>query len=361
MIFVDAREIQGKTYGVGRYLKNLLREWNESRGCFTLILTRKIELPYPYEHLILPGDGKWKWELFSLKKFLNSRKNTPYFTPGYYLPIGINNPSAFILHDISFIDHPEWFNPRERLKLNLLVRTSAKKACYIFTVSEFSRGRIIEKLNVAEEKVIIARQGLDPDIKYDEEGGLNFRKKHGIEGKMVLYVGAMFRRRNIPLLLDGFSLARKEEEIDLVIVGEDRTWPPQRLAGKIHQTPGVHYFPYLSQKELIEAYSAADLFVYISEYEGFGMPPMEAASCNTPLLLYSSDALKEIYGDAAIYLQERDPEELSKKILSLLFDTTLRDKMIKLAKERIKRYSWKDAADKIKEALFELDPHCNNS
>lgn len=360
MIFVDAREIQGKTYGVGRYLKNLLREWKDNHNCFTLILTEETDISYPYERIILPGNGKWKWEFFSLKKFLNTRKDSPYFTPGYYLPPGIQNPSAFVLHDISFIDHPEWFNPKERLKLNLLVRISIKKACYVFTVSQFSKRRIIEKLGIPEERVIIAQQGLDPEIKFDEEKGIRFREKYGINGKMLLYVGAIFQRRNIPLLLEGFSLAKKAQEMEMVIVGEDRTWPPQRLAGKIYMTPGVHYFSYLEQDELIGAYSAADLFVYLSEYEGFGMPPMEATSCNTPLLLYASEALKEIYGSGAIYLKQKDPVELSQKILSLLFNKALRERIIKLAKKRISLYSWEKAATKIKEALFELDPLCNN-
>ncbi len=361
MIFVDARELEGKVYGVGTYLRNLLREWEESSKCFTLIFSREPSVSPNYPYVIVEGDGKWKWENFTLRKFLNSRKECPYFTPGYTIPISIKNSSAFVLHDISFIDHPRWLNPTERLKLNILTRLSSKRANFIFTVSNFSRKRIMERLKVPEERIIIAQQGLAPAIKYSKEGALRFREKYGINEKIILYVGAIFRRRNIPLLLEGFSYLGGRQEAELVIVGEDRGWPRLGIEEIARGMAGVHYFSYLSEEELIGAYSAADLFVYLSEYEGFGMTPMEAASCNTPLLFYPAEALKEIYGDAACYIESKSGKEVGEKMGKLLRDSELREKMILRLKERIKLYSWKNAAEKIKGVMFELDPFCDNS
>jgi len=361
MIFVDAREIQGEVYGVGRYLKNLLREWSAYCKCFTLIFTRKPSFNLPYEFIILKGDGRWKWEHTKLRKFLNSRKESPYFTPGYTLPLAIKNPAAFVLHDISFIDHPEWFNPRERLKLKFLSYTSSKRASIIFTVSHFSKERIIERLKVPAHKIIIAQQGLDPEIRFDPQAAEKFREKYKIKGKIILYVGAIFRRRNVPLLIKAFEILKAEINSSLVLVGKNRNWPPFNLEEFIEGNDRIYHFNYLPQEELLGAYSAADLFVFLSEYEGFGMTPMEAIACNTPVILYPAEALKEIYGESVLYLEEKSPSLLKDIMLSILEDEELRGKIMKRAKERIKLYSWENGARKIKEALFELDPICNNS
>ncbi len=357
MIFVDAREIEGKSYGVGRYLKNLLLCWEKESELFTLLFrSHPPSCSSCYASVVLPGPDGWKWENLVLPKLLRKFPSAVYFNPGYTLPVPVSNPMAMVLHDVSFLAHPEWFRPKERLKLRILSRLSAAKAAVIFTVSAFSRQQIVELLKVEESRIVLAPQGLDPVFKPDREAARNFRQKHGIEGPIILYVGAIFTRRNLPLLVEAFGLVRRTyRDCWLVVIGENRAYPPLNLKELFSGVENLLYLRYVEEKELVGAYTAADVFVYPSEYEGFGMPPMEAMACGTPAILYPAEAMVEVYGEAAVWLESKQPEELAEKIMLLLENQTLRERLLEKGRKVIARFSWQRTAELIKEKLLELE------
>ncbi len=357
MILVDCRELEGRSYGVGRYLRNLLRLWKKDVSKFTLIYREKLPPEAEgFPSVKIPGPEGWKWENFHLTRFLVKHSKTPYFTPGYTLPAFSPNPMAFVLHDVSFLAHPEWFKRSERWKLKVFSRISSSKARVIFTVSEFSKREIIKFLKVEESKIVVTPQGLDPSIKCDEKKALSFREKYGIKGPMVLYVGAIFQRRNLPLLIAAFEkVERTIPEAFLVIIGENRSYPRLDLKELSSNLRNFFHLDYVEEDELVGAYSAADLFVYPSEYEGFGMPPMEALACQTPVILYPAEALMEIYGDSAVWLESKDPSELAKKMLLLLENPSFGKRLLQKRDRVLQKFSWEDTARKIKEYLLEME------
>lgn len=357
MILVDCRELEGRSYGVGRYLRNLLRLWKEDASKFTLIYRKKLPPEAEsFPSVKIPGPEGWKWENFHLTRFLMRHSKSPYFTPGYTLPALPVNPMALVLHDVSFLAHPEWFRRRERWKLKIFSRISSSKARIIFTVSEFSKREIIKFLKVKENKICVTPQGLDPSIKFDEKKALSFREKYGIKGPMILYVGAIFQRRNVSLLIEAFKkVERTIPEAFLVIIGENRSYPPINLKELAHDLRNFLHLDYVEDDELVGAYSAADLFVYPSEYEGFGMPPMEALACQTPVILYPAEALMEIYEDSAVWLESKEPSELAEKMLLLLESPSLVERLLQKKDRVLKKFSWEDTARKIKEYLLEME------
>ncbi len=357
MIFVDAREIEGKSYGVGRYLRNLLLCWEKESEHFTLIFrSHPPRCSSCYASVVLPGPDGWRWENLILPRLLRKFPSAVYFNPGYTLPIPVTNPMAMVLHDVSFLAHPEWFRPKERLKLKILSRLSAAKAAVIFTVSSFSRQQIIEFLKVEESRIVLAPQGLDPAFKPDEEAARAFRRKYGIEGPIILYVGAIFARRNLPLLVKAFKIVKRScRDCRLVIIGENRSYPPLDLSDLFSGVEDLVHLSYVEERELIGAYTAAEVLVYPSEYEGFGMPPMEAMACSTPAILYPAEALVEVYEDSVVWLESKQPEELAEKILLLMENQTLRDRLLEKGRKIISKFSWKRTAELIKEKLLELE------
>ena len=168
-IGVDARELLGETTGVGRYLGELVRRWTARKDVatrrFILYCPEPLRVPLDQrsaEARVVPGGtGTW-WEQTSLRKAVRRDKPDVFFAPAYTAPLGLGMPLAVTIHDISFIAHPEWFRPRERLRRRLLTTHAARTARVIFTDSEFSRSEIEKRLAVESERLRVIPPGVTP-------------------------------------------------------------------------------------------------------------------------------------------------------------------------------------------------------
>lgn len=347
-IGVDARELLGDTTGVGRYLAELLRRWTArgDRDRRHFLLYAPGELPLQLEpgtatvRVIGRGRGTW-WEQTYLRRAVREERPTVFFAPAYTAPLGTGVPLAVTIHDISFVAHPEWFRAGEGLRRRWLTRRAAAGARVIFTDSLFSRGEIETHLQADPDRIRVIPPGVTPRLPRGEPG----RARE----PLVLFVGSLFNRRRLPDLIDAFARATPDLPASrLVIVGDDRTWPPQDLpavALELGVASRTRILSYVPDDELAELYARASVFVFLSEYEGFGLTPLEALAAGVPPVVLDTPVAREVYGDAAVYVPSGDVRAAADAIRRLLVDPGVGRPLVARAQDLLRLYSWESAAD----------------
>jgi glycosyltransferase involved in cell wall biosynthesis len=166
----------------------------------------------------------------------------------------------------------------------------------------------------------------------------------------VLFVGSIFNRRRLPDLIAAFARAAADlPDARLVIVGDDRTWPSQDLravAASQGVDSRVDYRQYLPDQALAQLYATASVFAFLSEYEGFGLTPLEAMSAGLPAVVLNTPVAREVYGDAAIFVEKGDIDGAARELRRLLLDPWTAAPLLERATAVLARYSWDSAADR---------------
>ena len=346
---IDARELLGDATGAGRYLGELLRRWVRRADATAREFVLYTPEPLPFmatlpdgaqvrEMVVGSGRGTW-WEQTHLRRAVRAHPPDVFFASAYTAPLALGVPLAVAIHDVSFAAHPEWFRPREGARRRLLTRQAARSADVIFTISEFSRREIVERLSVPAERVRVTYLSVTP------------RPSLAIPREpLVLFVGSIFNRRRLPATITAFAAATAARpDARLVIAGADRSYPPLDLAGLAMEAGvgrRVDLKHYVSEDELTSLYNRAAVFVFLSEYEGFGLTPLEALAAGVPIVVLDTPVAREIYGDAAWYVAAgSDVRDASAAIRILLEDPDSRARLLRAAPAVLARYSWDTAAD----------------
>jgi glycosyltransferase involved in cell wall biosynthesis len=355
-IGVDARELVGDKTGVGRYLGELLRRWlgraDAASRRFILYTPKRLDLrlpPHAAEIRLLParfGRGTL-WEQTQLRRAAAEDNLDLFFAPAYTAPVGLTMPLAVTIHDISFEAHPEWFRPRERLRRRWLTRHVAQCAAVVLTDSEFSRSEIETRLRIDSSRIVVIPPGVT-------DRGSTPRTRSGRDAS-VLYVGSIFNRRRLPDLIAAFARATADMPYArLIVVGDNRTWPKQDLAAIAAQygvKSRIDFRRYAAEHELADLYNRASVFAFLSEYEGFGMTPLEALSAGVPPIVLDTAVAREVYGDAAFFVPPGAIEQTATLLRRLLVDPASALPLLLSAKSVLRRYSWDTAAERTLEQL----------
>jgi glycosyltransferase involved in cell wall biosynthesis len=347
-IGVDARELLGASTGVGRYLAELLTRWTArpDSGSRRFLLYAPEAPPIRFEggttelRIIGTGRGTW-WEQTHLRRAVVRDAPDAFFAPAYTAPLGTDVPLAVTIHDISFVAHPEWFRMREGFRRRWLTRRAAERASVIFTDSQFSRIELETRLRVDPGRIRVIPPGVTARV-------LPSGIRQGRE-PLVLFVGSLFNRRRLPDLIEAFARATSDMSASrLLIVGDDRTWPRQDLHAIVreHRVEGrTEFLRYVSDAELAALYARASAFVFLSEYEGFGLTPLEALAAGVPPVVLDTPVAREVYRDAAVYVNAGDIPGTAAAIRLLLEDPGRAAPLVARAPELLRLYSWDAAAD----------------
>jgi glycosyltransferase involved in cell wall biosynthesis len=346
-IGIDARELVGDTTGTGRYLGELLVRWAERPDAAMRELTLYTPQSLPIlrglpaeagvrEVVCGSGRGTW-WEQTHLRRAVRSDPPDVFFAAAYTAPLALGVPLALAVHDVSFAAHPEWFRPREGARRRLITRQAARRARVVFTLSAFSKREIVDRLGIAPDRVRI----INP--------GVTTRREGPAREPLVLFVGSIFNRRRLPAAIAAFRAATDDlPEARFVIAGANRTYPPQDLRGLIAEsglTGRVDLLDYVSEAELDTLYARAKAFIFLSEYEGFGLTPLEALSARVPIIVLDTPVAREVYGQAAIYVApEDDVQQAATALRGLLIDPDAASDPLRHAATVVGRYSWEVAA-----------------
>jgi glycosyltransferase involved in cell wall biosynthesis len=336
-VAIDARELQGRRTGVGRYLSELLAAWSS------------IPAASAHEFILLRPDSGNRgtlWEQLTLPGLVRRAGAGVLFAPGYTGPLRSPVPMVVAIHDVSFAAHPEWFSWREGLRRRVLTRMSARRAARVLTISEFSKREIVHHFGVDAAKVAVTYPGVT-----SMAGGDTSER-----APVVLYVGSVFNRRHVPELIDGFArLACRQPAARLEIVGDNRTTPRLDLDGLVRASgvaDRIQIRSYVADEDLRRLYRDARAFAFLSGYEGFGLTPVEALSAGIPIVVLDTPIAREIYGAAAIYVPRPDPALIASALESALFDAAGRSRLLNASAAVLARYSWDECAHRTLQILL---------
>jgi glycosyltransferase involved in cell wall biosynthesis len=275
----------------------------------------------------------------------------------YLFPNYSSWPTAFsknvpFIYDLSFIHYPEFASPPNLRFLVQQVELSVKRADVVLTISENSSREICEYYGVNPEKVHIAYPAVNRKNFYKRSSKeIELAKaKHGVFGKYILFVGNLEPRKNLVSLLEAYDKLPKkvQEEFSLLLVGA-KGWLDSDIHDKIisMRMKGLRVIQpsgYVSDEDLPAIYSGASLFVYVSLYEGFGIPPLEAMACEAPVIASNNSSLPEAVGGGALMVEATDTEALTHKIRDVLGDQKLSDRLVTEGTKQVTRFSWDKTA-----------------
>lgn len=352
-IGVDARELAGQPTGVGRYLAGVLQSWADERLPHQVHLFLHAPPPewitsLPLELVVhvLPATvgGTW-WEQTALPMAARTAGVKVLLCPAYTAPLRAPCPVVLIVHDVSFHAQPQGFRWREGLRRRWLTRATAHRAAAVVTVSDFSAREIHRWLGIDRRAIVLAPQGAPT-----WHGGPAARDR----APLVLSVGTLFSRRHVPVLLEAFAaLAPRIPDARLVLVGGNQTHPhidPLAIATRLGIASRVTWHAYVAEAELQALYRQARAFAFLSDYEGFAMTPMEAASHGVPSVLLDTEVAREVYADGAL-LVSLSPTDVAAALTSLLTDDTAHTRAVDAARARLSAFTWQHTGRVLRDVL----------
>ncbi len=346
--------------GVGRYFQGLLRELLplDAGSEYTVFLKEEADpgLDFPNLRVVpLPRRGSYAlWQNLVLRPAVRRGGFDLFWSPNYSLPFLLGTPSLLTVHDVSWLALPGEYPTLNRLYRRVASGRGCRRARIVFADSEFTRREMIERMGLPGEKVRCVHLGIVEGFRRcAAEEAEAFKARHGLAGRrLVGFLGSFFRRRHVPDLIAAMEIVRRcHPDAALMLVGQNHAVPPGRIAGG---TPGLVWRERLAEGELNAFYSSLSLFLYPSEYEGFGLPPMEALQCGTPSLLLRGSSLSELYHDLALFVDRADPVSLAEAIGGFFRDEAgTRARLLGRWPERKGYFSWRRVAGECLAAIRE--------
>lgn len=268
----------------------------------------------------------------------------------YFAPPLRTCPMIVTIHDLSFERHPEFFPVAMTLRMRLLMPFQARRASHIIAVSEATRRDIIELYGVAPARISVVHNGVAESFAapVDPDFANYVLARFAIERPFIVCVGNLCTRKNQRAVVRAFGrlVDRHEIEHDLVLIGQ-ATHSARDIMAEIEglkRKERVHVTGFVGSDELRALYARATASVYVSLYEGFGLPIVESMACGTPVLTSSVSCMAEIAGDAALLVDPRDDEAIEAGLLRLVEDGDLRCRLGGAGRIRARDFSWSEAA-----------------
>jgi glycosyltransferase involved in cell wall biosynthesis len=269
-------------------------------------------------------------------------------------------PYVSVVHDLTPLTHPEWHAGRTLLGFVPLWERTVERAARFLCVSETTARDLVARYPETAPRVRVAHNGVDAEFfspAHDPAARQRTRQRHAGDHPFILYLGTLEPRKNVEALVIACERiwGRRRSRPDLVLAG-GAGWKTGRLHRQIARSAyrdKIHVTGYATRDAARELYRAAEVFVYPSLAEGFGLPVLEAMACGTPVVASTADALREVGGDAALYAPPREPETLAGQIERALDDEALRRLCAAAGPARAAHFSWESAAEKTAAAVAE--------
>ncbi len=297
------------------------------------ILWQRLRLPVPVETLC----GQLDW----------------FFSPDFVLLPRIRARRAVTIHDLAFLVHPECAVPALRRYLERVVPRAAARADLVLAGSEAVRQDVLRLLAMAPERVQVLYSGVHPSFRPLSDPALleAVRARYGLPPRFLLTVGTIEPRKNLPRLLEALAGLPAEERLPLVVVGQ-RGWLYEETFAAVERSGlEVHLPGFIPDEDMPAVYSLARALAFPSLHEGFGVPPLEAMACGTPVLAGNVSAMPEVLGEAAVLVDPLDVAAIREGLRRVLGDEALRVRLRPAGMERAGLFTWERAAARLLELL----------
>lgn len=288
------------------------------------------------------------WEQTGLPRQSRRERLDLFHSTVYAGPLLSRCPQVVTLHDLSFYLFPHLFPPARRAYLQWITRETTRRAEAVIAVSASTARDAVEILNISPDRVRVIPNGVSPDLRPPTEAEVtSLRARYTLPEKYVLYLGTLEPRKNLPVLVQAYALARRLGVDHALVLAGGKGWYDEPIYTAIKEAGvGEHVrMPgYIPAEDLAALYGGADLFVYPSLYEGFGLPPLEAMACGTPVLVSNVSAVPEVVGSAGVTVNPREPEQIAAEMVALLGDEERRQMLAAAGLERAAGFSWENTA-----------------
>ncbi|PSH03642.1 MAG: glycosyltransferase family 1 protein [Acidobacteria bacterium] len=316
---------------------------NHGIGCFARHVLAGLE----YRPIPLAANPASPLDPWRLTRALGKLIATDLFlSPGYNSPLFCGSPFIFTLHDLNHIDRPENSNVLKHVYYATVLKQACHRSASILTVSEFSRGRIIEWSGVPPDKVVNVSCGVDPE--YHSRVA-----PYESPFPYLLCVSNRKQHKNEFRVIEAFSRAHIAAGTRLVFTGN----PTAELAEYIerkHLTSRVQFVGIVPDLQMPSLYRSAEMLVFPSLYEGFGLPVLEAIACGTPVVTANTSALPEVAGEAALLVDPTSVEQIAHAIGRIAGDSILRQQLREKGLARAAQFSWASTVAKVQGLLTRI-------
>jgi glycosyltransferase involved in cell wall biosynthesis len=278
-------------------------------------------------------------------------------------------PVILTMHDIQQEYYPEFFSKEVLENRRLSFRPSAEKADHIIAISEFTKKTLIEKYGIQEDKISVVYNGYDEKRfkKLEIDTIKKFRAKYNLPEKFIMYNAATWGHKNHINLLRALQILKDKysfrEKLILTGIKKGNYKAVKNEINKLGLKRDVIYLGYLPYDELPALFNAANMLVFPSLFEGFGIPVVEAMAVGLPIACSNTTSLPEVAGDAALYFNPDKPEDIADKVFTLHKNDGLRNTLVQRGLERAELFTWKRTAEetlKVYEKVYRnLNPLCN--
>jgi glycosyltransferase involved in cell wall biosynthesis len=297
------------------------------------ILWHRLRLPLPVDVLAGPLDV--------------------FHSPDYVLPPVRRARKVVTIHDLSFLRYPEAAEPSLRRYLSAAVPRCAGEADVILADSENTRRDVVELLGLPSEKVYVIYPGVDQRFSaiQERESLEAVKERYGLSYPFILSVGTLEPRKNLIVLLEAYAMLKERRDLPhrLVIAG-GKGWLYEGIFQRVQELSlgaGVVFLEFVPDDLLPSLYTLADLLAFPSLYEGFGLPPLEAMACGTPVVTSESSSLPEVVGEAGLMVPADDPGALAEAMGRVLDDAKLSEDLVARGLARAAQFSWEAAGKKL--------------
>jgi len=351
---VDAHAIGCHLTGNEVYIRNLLHEFarlDDGNDLIAYISKKGLDADLPRRiQTRAVSDDPFKRLGLDLPRHL--RRDRPDLLHVQYTgPVFSPVPLVVSVHDVSYLEHPQYFTRFRSIQLRITVRRTLERAARVLTPSEFSRRAILKHYRIAEDKVIVVPNAVESQFRPIERevARMAIERKFGFSRPFVLTVGDLQPRKNHMGLLRAFEDVVKSAphlQHDLMFVGKE-TWYSQELHRAVEHSSvrdRVHFTGFVEDADLVHFYGACDLFVFPSFYEGFGLPILEAMACGRAVACSRLTAMPEVANAAGILFDPASKSEIARAILDVLLDSELRARLERLGLHRAAGFTWEKSA-----------------
>jgi len=349
-IGIDARLLHYSEAGISQYILRLLEGLArlEIEEEIVVLRSRKQQPAamsgLPFRSLALWTPPHNRFEQFALPLELTRLKLDLLHSPDFIPPLRRRFRSVITVHDLAFLRYPHLLT-RESAHYYAQIDQGARSADRVIAVSESTKRDVIQLLGVPEDRVVVIYEAYNPAFRPLPAGEQvsAVRDRYGLPERFVLFVGTIEPRKNLPTLLKAFRLLLdgKDSSLLLVVAGQwgwlydevQQTYEQLRLGQR------VRFLGHVPTPELVALYNAALVLAYPSYYEGFGLPPLEAMACGTPVVAARTSSIPEVVGDAGLLVDPDDIEGLAAALWRAIDDSEVREVLIRRGLERAKAFS----------------------
>lgn len=369
-IAFDAKRLYNNFTGLGNYSRtlvyNLAQHFREHNyHLYTPKIKRNSEtlpfLEHPQLQTHLPKTAfKSYWRTSSIKKDLQKTKIDIYHGLSHEIPVGIHKTgikSVVTIHDLIIKRYPEYFPWLDRQVYDWKFRYACEHADAIVAISESTKRDIIEFYNIPAKKIHVIYQTCHERFQQllPSSQLQLIAQKYQLPSNFYLYVGSIIPRKNLDKIIDALALLPKDLQLPLVVIGNGKKYK-QEVLQKVEQLQLADkvLFPKIAYEDLPALYQLAELFLYPSAYEGFGIPILEALYSKIPIIAVNASSLPEAGGDGAYYVDKINGNELAKAIMEVIQTSTYRNTLVENGQMYLMRFEGKILSERLIELYSSL-------